>query len=64
MKEDRNIFISIYAGVVKLADTRDLKSRVGNSVRVRIPSPAPRPPMRIAVLSTFMLYLSLRAAAR
>ena len=33
--------LALHAGVVELVDTRDLKSLVGNSVPVRVRSPAP-----------------------
>ena len=35
------ILTNKYAAVVELADTRDLKSLAGDSVRVRLPSAAP-----------------------
>lgn len=32
---------ALYAGVAEMADAWDLKSQVGDSVRVRFPSPVP-----------------------
>ena len=57
---------SKYGGVVEQADTRDLKSLVGNNVRVQIPSPAPNfkgPIFRSLFISktktqNFQIYLS------
>lgn len=41
LKREKGKSYQAYAGVVELVDTRDLKSRAGNCVPVRLRSPAP-----------------------